>query len=74
MPCADLSVRSRSQRLFDHAAPHYERVHRIMTLGVGDPYRWWVLSRAGVRAGMRVLDVGTGTGAMARAAARLVGA
>lgn len=73
LPCADDSEQHRSQRLFDRAAPHYERVHRVMTLGIGGLYRWWALSRAGLRAGMRVLDVGTGTGAMARAAARLVG-
>jgi demethylmenaquinone methyltransferase/2-methoxy-6-polyprenyl-1,4-benzoquinol methylase len=60
-------------RVFDEGAPYYDRLGRLITLGVGGWYRRWALALAGLRPGMAVLDVGVGTGAVARAARRLVG-
>ncbi|HTK28634.1 MAG TPA: class I SAM-dependent methyltransferase [Vicinamibacterales bacterium] len=59
--------------LFDRSAAHYDRACRIMAFGSGQAYRREALVRAGVRKGMEVLDVGTGTGLLAREIADLVG-
>jgi demethylmenaquinone methyltransferase/2-methoxy-6-polyprenyl-1,4-benzoquinol methylase len=59
--------------LFDRTAGDYDRIERAMAFGSGSWYRRRALARAGLRAGMRVLDVGVGTGLTAREAARLVG-
>ncbi len=61
------------RRLFDRTAPDYDRVERAMALGSGSRYRRHALARAGLQSGMRVLDVGVGTGLTAREAAVLVG-
>jgi demethylmenaquinone methyltransferase / 2-methoxy-6-polyprenyl-1,4-benzoquinol methylase len=58
--------------LFDGAARHYDRICRLMSLGSGQWYRRWALERAGLRPGMRLLDVATGTGLVARAAVDIV--
>lgn len=58
--------------LFDEAARHYDRVCSLISLGSGRWYRRWALERLGLRAGMRVLDVATGTGLMARAAVSIL--
>jgi demethylmenaquinone methyltransferase/2-methoxy-6-polyprenyl-1,4-benzoquinol methylase len=60
--------------LFDRAAEHYDRACDIMSFGTGRGYRRAALERAGLRAGMDVLDVGTGTGLVAREALGLAGA
>jgi len=59
--------------LFDETAGDYDRVERFMALGSGSWYRRKALVQAGLRPGMRVLDVGVGTGLLAREAAYLVG-
>jgi demethylmenaquinone methyltransferase/2-methoxy-6-polyprenyl-1,4-benzoquinol methylase len=59
--------------LFDQTAADYDRVERAMSFGSGSWYRGRALQRGGLRDGMRVLDVGVGTGLTAREAARLVG-
>ena len=59
--------------LFDQTAGDYDRVERAMAFGSGSWYRRRALARAGLRSGMRVLDVGVGTGLTAREAAALVG-
>jgi demethylmenaquinone methyltransferase / 2-methoxy-6-polyprenyl-1,4-benzoquinol methylase len=61
------------RQLFDRTAVDYDRIERAMALGSGSWYRRRALERAGLRAGMRVLDIGTGTGLTAREAAGLVG-
>jgi len=61
------------QQIFDRTAGDYDRVERAMAFGSGSWYRRSALKRAGLAAGMRVLDIGTGTGLMAREAFDLVG-
>ncbi|MCZ7566336.1 MAG: class I SAM-dependent methyltransferase [Burkholderiales bacterium] len=60
--------------LFDRTAGDYTRVERCMAFGTGAYYRRAALVRAGLVPGMRVVDVGAGTGLVAREAAALVGA
>ena len=59
--------------LFDRTAGDYDRIERAMALGTGSGYRLRALRRAGLVRGMTVLDVGVGTGLVAREAARVVG-
>ncbi|HYU80521.1 MAG TPA: class I SAM-dependent methyltransferase [Vicinamibacterales bacterium] len=59
--------------MFNRSARHYERACAIMSFGSGAAYRRAALVRAGLRTDLDVLDVGTGTGLLAREAARLVG-
>jgi demethylmenaquinone methyltransferase/2-methoxy-6-polyprenyl-1,4-benzoquinol methylase len=60
-------------RMFDASAGDYDRVDRVLAFGTGSRYRRHALVRAGLAAGMRVLDVAVGTGLVAREAARVVG-
>jgi demethylmenaquinone methyltransferase/2-methoxy-6-polyprenyl-1,4-benzoquinol methylase len=60
--------------LFDRSAEHYDRACDIMSFGSGQRYRREALGRAGMRPGMRVLDVGTGTGLLAREIVHVRGA
>jgi demethylmenaquinone methyltransferase/2-methoxy-6-polyprenyl-1,4-benzoquinol methylase len=59
--------------LFDDSAAHYDWICRVMSAGTGSRYRREVLVRAGLRPGMRLLDVATGTGLVAREAAGILG-
>lgn len=59
--------------LFDGAARHYDRVCALMSLGSGRWYRREALRRAGLRPGLRLLDVATGTGLVAGAAVDVLG-
>ena len=61
------------RRIFDDAAPHYESIARLGFFGSGQWYRKDALRRAGLRPGMRVLDVASGTGPTARAIRDVVG-
>lgn len=58
--------------LFDGAARYYERVCDVGSLGSSRFYRGWIMRQTGLARGMTVLDVATGTGLMARSAARIV--
>ena len=60
-------------RLFDDAAEHYEWINRMMSLGSGEAYRRLALERAGLKPGMRLLDIASGTGLVLRPASRRVG-
>ncbi|MBA2430744.1 MAG: class I SAM-dependent methyltransferase [Chthoniobacterales bacterium] len=62
------------EEIFDRTAVHYDRIDTFGFLGTGRSYRKWVLTRAGLRPGMRLIDVATGTGLLAVAAAEIVGA
>src|SRR5262249_35082897 len=66
-------MRAGVQELFDEAASDYDRVESLMAFGSGPRYRRDALVRAGLLAGMRVLDVAVGTGLVAREARRVVG-
>lgn len=59
--------------LFDRTAGDYDRVERAMAFGTGSRYRRRALRRAGLAQGMQVIDVGVGTGLVAREAAYLNG-
>lgn len=54
--------------LFDGAAPYYDWVGGVGSLGSGRVYRRWVLRQYGLKPGMKLLDVATGTGQVARGA------
>ena len=61
------------RRIFDQTAVDYDRVERILALGSGSWYRNQALRRAGLGRGAAVLDVGCGTGLLAREALELIG-
>jgi demethylmenaquinone methyltransferase/2-methoxy-6-polyprenyl-1,4-benzoquinol methylase len=58
---------------FDKTASDYDRIENILGLGTGSSYRRKMLGVAGLKPGMKVLDVGMGTGLVAKQAASLVG-
>ncbi|MDM0012373.1 class I SAM-dependent methyltransferase [Variovorax sp. J22P168] len=62
------------RRIFDDTAPDYDRIERVLALGSGPWYRRSALQRAGLQPGAEVLDVGIGTGLVAREALTLIGA
>ena len=59
--------------MFDRTAGTYDRIERILALGSGVWYRGQALRRAGLREGQRIVDVGIGTGLVAREAVKIVG-
>ncbi len=61
------------REMFDEAAEGYDRAEMLTSLGTGRWYRRQALKRAGLTEGMRVLDVATGTGLVAREAIKLLG-
>src|ERR1019366_8614081 len=61
------------RRIFDDTAPDYDRIERVLALGSGSRYRRAALQRAWLTAGAQVLDVGIGTGLVAREALALIG-
>lgn len=61
------------RRIFDDTAPDYDRIERLLALGSGPWYRRSALRRAGLQPGAAVLDVGIGTGLVAREALGLIG-
>jgi demethylmenaquinone methyltransferase/2-methoxy-6-polyprenyl-1,4-benzoquinol methylase len=61
------------RHIFDETAPDYDRIERVLALGSGSWYRRSALRRAGLSAGAQVLDIGIGTGLLAREALKLIG-
>mgnify|MGYP006369862249 CR=1 FL=1 len=61
------------QGLFDETAPDYDRIESVLAFGSGPWYRRQALLRAGLKAGDHVLDVGIGTGLVAREAMSIIG-
>lgn len=59
--------------LFDGTAGDYDFVENLLGLGSGPWYRRTALKRAGLRPGMHVLDIATGTGLVAREALGIIG-
>ncbi|MEO8057628.1 MAG: class I SAM-dependent methyltransferase [Burkholderiales bacterium] len=62
------------RRIFDSTASDYDRIERVLAFGSGRWYRHQALKRAHLAAGAEVLDVGIGTGLVAREALALIGA
>lgn len=60
--------------MFDATASDYDWINAMMSLGSGRRYRTQALQRQGLKAGMKLVDVGTGTGVIASAAQQKVGA
>jgi len=58
---------------FDKTASDYDRIENILGLGTGSTYRRKILEFAGLKPGMLVLDVGMGTGLVAKQAASILG-
>jgi len=59
--------------MFDQTASDYDRIELLLGFGSGSWYRRQALLRAGLAPGMRVADVGVGTGLVARQIAAVVG-
>jgi demethylmenaquinone methyltransferase/2-methoxy-6-polyprenyl-1,4-benzoquinol methylase len=59
--------------MFDRTAGTYDRMERLLALGSGSWYRGQALRRAGLSAGQRIVDIGIGTGLVAREAVVIVG-
>ncbi len=59
--------------MFDSTAEDYDRMEHILGFGTGSWYRGQALERAGLRPGMKMVDVGVGTGLVAREAVRITG-
>lgn len=58
-------------RLFNDGAKHYDRIDGLGSLGTGPKYRRDAQRRAGLKPGMKLLDVAAGTGLMTEGAIRL---
>jgi demethylmenaquinone methyltransferase/2-methoxy-6-polyprenyl-1,4-benzoquinol methylase len=58
---------------FDEAGPYYDWTDRLMSFGSGDWYRREAVRRTGFTGGMKLLDLASGTGGVARAAAEVNG-
>jgi len=61
------------RRMFDDTAADYDHIETIFAWGSGSRYRRQALIRGGLKTGMRVLDVGVGTGLLAAQACILAG-
>lgn len=61
------------REIFDETAPWYDWATRFLSFGSGDWYRREALKRSGLAPGMKLLDLATGTGVVARAAAEVTG-
>jgi len=61
------------RQIFDNTAADYDRIEAMLAWGTGSRYRRDALIRAGLKTGMKVLDVGVGTGLVAVQACILTG-
>jgi demethylmenaquinone methyltransferase / 2-methoxy-6-polyprenyl-1,4-benzoquinol methylase len=61
------------KEMFDTTAEDYDLMENILGLGTGQWYRGEAMKRAGLKPGMRILDVGAGTGLVTSRAAEIVG-
>lgn len=57
--------------IFDETAPWYDWAIRLLSFGSGDWYRREAVRRVGLEPGMKLLDLASGTGVVARAAAEV---
>ena len=63
----------RVAEVFDSVAPRYDVMNDLMSAGLHRAWKAFAVRRAGLRPGMKVLDIAGGTGDLARAFARRVG-
>src|SRR5689334_22541365 len=70
---SDDEHRAYLRRIFDDTASDYDRIEHVLAFGSGPWYRRCALQRAGLASGAQVLDVGIGTGLVAREALALIG-
>lgn len=61
------------RKIFDDTAADYDRIEAMLAWGSGSRYRRQALDRGGLKKGMKVLDVGVGTGLVAAQACLLTG-
>jgi demethylmenaquinone methyltransferase / 2-methoxy-6-polyprenyl-1,4-benzoquinol methylase len=61
------------RQTFDDTAEDYDRIERLIGFGSGPWYRRQALLRAGLRPGLDVVDVGMGTGLVAKEILRVTG-
>ncbi len=61
------------RHIFDNTAADYDRIESMLAWGSGSRYRRDALVRGGLKKGMKVLDVGVGTGLVAAQACTLTG-
>jgi demethylmenaquinone methyltransferase/2-methoxy-6-polyprenyl-1,4-benzoquinol methylase len=66
--------RARVGQVFDRVAPRYDLMNDLMSLGLHRLWKAFAVNVARVRPGERVLDIASGSGDLARAFARRVGA
>jgi demethylmenaquinone methyltransferase/2-methoxy-6-polyprenyl-1,4-benzoquinol methylase len=66
--------RARVGEVFDRVAPRYDLMNDLMSLGLHRLWKAFAVNVARVRPGERVLDIASGSGDLARAFARRVGA
>ena len=67
------SRRKKVDEMFDTSAVHYDWITDMMSFGSGRWYRHDALKRAGLEKGMKLLDVGAGTGVVSYAGQQIVG-
>ncbi|HEX2540032.1 MAG TPA: class I SAM-dependent methyltransferase [Caldimonas sp.] len=65
---------ARVRGVFDSVAPKYDLMNDIMSLGLHRAWKAYAVAVANVRPGQKVLDLAGGTGDLARALAKPVGA
>ena len=69
----EVGRKKRVKQLFDSTAAHYDWINKVMSFGTGERYRLEALERAGLKTGQSVLDIGCGTGVLARHEMDVVG-
>lgn len=65
--------REKVDEMFDTSAQHYDWITSAMSFGSGKWYRRDALRRAGLKEGMKLLDVGAGTGVISLIGQEIVG-
>jgi len=65
--------RDRVDEMFNSSAVHYDWICNMMSFGSGDMYRRQALLRHDLKEGMKVLDVGAGTGVVSSIAQDITG-